>query len=91
MLDVLCRESVYIWYYFSIQLEQIFRYWIFGMVTGSVISVFGKIKYISCLTVCGMTGCFYDGIYPPESAAYDLQCGAWREAVLQFFRFRRPA
>ncbi len=44
MLDILRRESVYIWYYFSIQLEQIFRYWIFGMMIGSVISVFAKDK-----------------------------------------------
>ncbi len=44
MLDVLRREFVYIWYYFSIQLEQIFRYWIFGMAIGSVISVFAKDK-----------------------------------------------
>lgn len=44
MLDVLHREFVYIWYYFSIQFEQIFRYWIFGMVIGSVISVFAKDK-----------------------------------------------
>ncbi len=44
MLDVLRREFVYIWYYFSIQLEQIFRYCIFGMVIGSVISIFAKDK-----------------------------------------------
>ncbi len=44
MFDVLHREFVYIWYYFSIQLEQIFRYCIFGMVIGSVISVFAKDK-----------------------------------------------
>ncbi len=42
MLDVLRRESVYLWYYFSVQLEQIFGYWVLGMVLGSVISVFAK-------------------------------------------------
>lgn len=42
MLDVLHREFVYLWYYFSIQLEQIFKYWILGMMIGSVISVFAK-------------------------------------------------
>lgn len=42
MLDVLHREFVYLWYYFSIQLEQIFPYWILGMVLGSVVSVFLK-------------------------------------------------
>ncbi len=42
MLDVLRRESVYLWYYFSVQLEQIFGYWVLGMALGSVISVFAK-------------------------------------------------
>lgn len=42
MLDILRREGIYLWYYFSIQFEQIFRYWAIGIVIGSVISVFGK-------------------------------------------------
>lgn len=42
MADILRREAVYFWYYFSIQLEQIFGYWVLGMVIGSVISVFCK-------------------------------------------------
>jgi uncharacterized membrane protein YraQ (UPF0718 family) len=42
MIDLLHREFVYLWFYFSIQLEQIFPYWLLGMVIGSVISVFGK-------------------------------------------------
>lgn len=42
MLDALRRESIYLWYYFSLQLEQIFAYWILGMVLGSAISVFAK-------------------------------------------------
>lgn len=33
---------MYVSYYFSIQFEQIFRYWIIGIILGSVISVFGK-------------------------------------------------
>ncbi len=36
------REAVYLWYYFSIQFGQIFKYWVLGMVLGSVISVFFK-------------------------------------------------
>jgi len=44
MLDILIREFIYFWYYFSIQLEQIFFYWVFGIITGSVISVFCKQK-----------------------------------------------
>lgn len=42
MLDILRREFVYIWYYFTIQLEQILPYWILGMVLGSAVSVFLK-------------------------------------------------
>ena len=42
MLDVLRRECVYLWYYFDIQFRQIFGYWVFGIIIGSVISVFGK-------------------------------------------------
>jgi len=44
MADVLEREFVYLWYYFSIQFQQIFGYWALGTVIGSVISVFGKEK-----------------------------------------------
>lgn len=36
------REFVYIWYYFDLQLRQIFCYWIIGMLIGSFISVFAK-------------------------------------------------
>lgn len=42
MIDILCREAIYFWYYFSIQFEQIFRYWVLGMVIGSFVSVFVK-------------------------------------------------
>ncbi|NLL76091.1 MAG: permease [Clostridiales bacterium] len=42
MIDILRREFVYLWYYFSIQFDQIFEYWLLGMVIGSIVSVFGK-------------------------------------------------
>lgn len=42
--NVLRRELVYIWYYFDIQLRQIFWYWIIGMAIGSLVSVFAKDK-----------------------------------------------
>lgn len=44
IFEVLKREFVYVWYYFWLQLRQIFPYWILGMVIGSVISVFVKDK-----------------------------------------------
>lgn len=44
MIDILHREFIYLWFYCSVQLEQIFKYWVFGIVIGSVISVFVKEK-----------------------------------------------
>jgi uncharacterized membrane protein YraQ (UPF0718 family) len=42
--EILRREAVYLWYYFSVQAEQIVWYWILGMALGSLISIFGKQK-----------------------------------------------
>ena len=44
MAEILRREFIYLWYYFTIQFEQIFPYWVLGMVLGSAISVFAKGK-----------------------------------------------
>jgi len=43
-VEILKRELIYFWYYFSIQFSQIVGYWVFGMILGSLISVFGKEK-----------------------------------------------
>ena len=42
ILQILYREFVYIWYYFDLQLRQIFWYWVIGMAVGSLISIFAK-------------------------------------------------
>lgn len=42
MIEILHREFVYLWYYFDIQLRQIFWYWVLGIVLGSCVSVFLK-------------------------------------------------
>lgn len=42
MTETLRTEFIYIWYYFSLQFEQIFRYWVLGMAIGSAVSVFAK-------------------------------------------------
>lgn len=42
MAETLHREFVYLWYYFELQLGQIFPYWVLGMALGSVVSVFLK-------------------------------------------------
>ena len=44
MANILRREGIYLWFYFSVQFEQIFWYWAVGIILGSVISVFGKEK-----------------------------------------------
>ncbi len=44
MQEILHREFVYLWYYFTIQFDQIFGYWVLGILLGSVLSVFGKNK-----------------------------------------------
>jgi uncharacterized membrane protein YraQ (UPF0718 family) len=51
MTEIIRREAVYLWYYFSVQFEQIFGYWVLGMVIGSVISIFGKEKIHALLTM----------------------------------------
>jgi len=42
LVEIVRREAIYLWYYFSVQLEQIFPYWILGMLLGSAVSVFLK-------------------------------------------------
>lgn len=44
MMEIIQREFIYLWYYFDIQLRQIFWYWVLGMVIGSAVSVFLKDK-----------------------------------------------
>ena len=51
MLEILHREFIYVWYYFEVQLRQILPYFLLGIVIGSIISVFGKQKIHSLMTV----------------------------------------
>ncbi len=44
MIKILNREFIYLWYYFTLQLEQIYFYWLAGLAIGSFVSVFGKKK-----------------------------------------------
>lgn len=52
-MDILRRELIYIWYYFSVQLKQIFQWWVLGMFLGSAISVFGKNKIHKAFSALG--------------------------------------
>ncbi len=51
MLETIHREAVYLWYYFSVQFEQIFKYWVLGMLIGSAVSVFLKERILNCTTI----------------------------------------
>ena len=42
IMRILRREMIYLWYYFDVQLRQIFWYWVLGMAIGSLVSVFAK-------------------------------------------------
>lgn len=42
LAEFLQREFIYLWYYVTIQVGQLFSYWALGIVLGSVVSVFGK-------------------------------------------------
>lgn len=64
MSDILRREFIYFWYYFTILIEQIAPYWVAGILIGSVISVIGKdklLKLVEALQVYNL-GAF--GIVP---------------------------
>ena len=43
-MEILQREFTYLWYYFTVLIQQIAPYWALGILLGSVISVFGKDK-----------------------------------------------
>ena len=53
LFEILRREFIYVSSYFMIQLRQILPYWIWGMVLGSVISVFVKDKIHGAVTKLG--------------------------------------
>jgi uncharacterized membrane protein YraQ (UPF0718 family) len=50
MLDILQREFIYLWFFASVQFEQIFKYYALGIILGSAISVFGKQKIYKLFT-----------------------------------------
>ena len=50
MIEIIRRELIYIWYYFQLQLSQIFWYWLLGIILGSIISVFVKDKIHGAMT-----------------------------------------
>ena len=55
-------ELVYFWYYFTLQLDQIWRYWVAGMIIGSVVSVFFKDKIHNLMRRMNGNGCSIIGM-----------------------------
>ncbi len=64
MSELLQREAVYIWYYFDLQLRQIFWYWILGMAIGSAVSVFARERIHGLFAGMKDTGWGLLGIIP---------------------------
>lgn len=64
ILSVIHREAIYLWYYFDIQLRQILPYWAFGIIIGSLISVFAKDKIHKAVSALGKTKLGVLGIIP---------------------------
>ena len=53
-VSVIRREFIYLWYYFTLQLQQTFPYWVLGMGIGSLVSVLGKSRIYGLLS--GLSG-----------------------------------
>lgn len=64
MNETLHREFVYLWYYFDVQLRQIFWYWVLGIVLGSCVSVFLKDKIHGLLRTMSESRMGLVGIVP---------------------------
>lgn len=64
MTEILHREFVYLWYYFDVQLRQIFWYWVLGIVLGSCVSVFLKDKIHGLLRTMSESKMGLVGIVP---------------------------
>ena len=72
-MELIRREAIYLWYYCSVQFHQMFPYWVFGMVMGSLVSVFLK-KHIHAMMaslqsrsmgICGILPASALGILSP--------------------------
>ena len=64
LIHALRREFIYLWYYFTVLLEQIAPYWALGIVLGSVISVFGKERIHRLFTVIQNKKLGVSGVIP---------------------------
>lgn len=58
--EIVLRELIYLWYYFDLQVRQIFVFWVLGILIGSAISVFAKDKIHKYVEKFGN---FFSGIF----------------------------
>ena len=85
MLELLRREGVYLWYYFTVQLEQIAGYWVLGMVLGSAVSVFAKDAIHRAFASLGESGWAWRESWRPAPWASPLPSACTAPS-----RWRRP-
>ncbi|MDO5388075.1 MAG: permease [Clostridia bacterium] len=64
MTEIIKREAIYLLYYFEIQIKQILPYWAFGIVLGSIISVFAKNKILKAVESLNNTRLGTLGVIP---------------------------
>lgn len=67
MVELVYREVIYLWYFFSIQFYQIVPYWIFGMAAGSLVSVFLKEHIHRLMSVLQRKRVGIWGIFPASA------------------------
>ena len=82
MSEILYREFVYLAYYFEIQFTQIAGYYLFGIVTGSLISVFLKKRILSAMEAVGRYSFMMSSILlNPQLIVYSAALGSTALAV----------
>lgn len=70
MLETLQRELIYIWYYFDIQLRQIFVYWVLGSTALGTAAML--IRLLSCY-VCGVVAGLLVGLRRMEESFFNFE------------------
>lgn len=73
-MELLQREAIYLWYYFDVQLRQIFWYWVLGMALGSLVSVFLKDRVHGALRNLGQKSWEPPGYFSLACWALPLLC-----------------
>ena len=89
MFDILHREAVYLWYYFTVQLDQIFWYWVLGMVIGSAVSVFLKDQIYDSFYSLGKKTLGIMGVVAASALGIASPVYVWHNSHCRFFFQKR--